>query len=83
MSSTGSEDWDFYCSSELDSPSLSSSKGSEESDLDKLYESFEFEEEVQQTRLQVALSDITQLALYPGSQITALQSYLLLFLFSI
>ena len=30
-----------------------------------------------------ALSDVSQLALYPGSQITALQSYLLLFQFSI
>ena len=67
--------------SSLDQDSDTDTVGS--SDLDDLYESFDFEEEAALETTPARLSNISQCALYPGAQISALQSYLLLFRFSV
>jgi hypothetical protein len=96
MSSTGSEDSgqsDFDYSSETDDLSHSSSGSSGESDLDELYESFEFEEDVPQSHLQQApepscsllpfASAVRDKQLYPGAELSTFQCYLLVFQYAI
>ena len=83
MSSTGSEDW-YYSdpesdrSCESDDSSLSSSGNSEESDLEGLYESFEFDEHVslppEPSRSLLPSGSATRdRKLYPGADLSTFQ----------
>ena len=77
--------WSFSsCLDSSDQNSDTDTNGS--SDLDDLYQSFDFEDEAALDSVEAtstALSDISKRALYPGAQISSLQSYLQLFQFSI
>ena len=95
MSATGSESFDFDSISESDDVSQSSGSSDDESDLQDLYESFEFEEEVPRThlpanvgaRLPSALltsaSAVAEGQLYPRSDLSTFQCYLLVFQYAI
>ena len=77
---------------ETDNNEADSDASSEDSDLQDLYDSFDFEDGTSQTRLQTeglekcsstSGGTITEALLYPGADLSTLQSYLLLFQFAI